>query len=250
MITWKSIGLNRRLRHAEAIDEGPIRIAVEQIAITLRVRRIPDVVAIETTFGPFLMGLVRPQIVLPGTKMADLNGDQLRAVLMHEMAHWHHCDTWVGWIQVTAQSLLWFHPFLWWANAQLRHERECVCDETVLRMSAIAPEDYSDAIFRVLTASRGRSLAGSSLVGVFERGSNLQNRLEEIMNYEPAKSRFGWLSGVALVAFGIVFVPMSPALFSDRFAEADETAKPAVKKRLKDRYQRRRNDTENWSDGH
>jgi RNA polymerase sigma-70 factor (ECF subfamily) len=66
------------------------------------------------------------------------------------------------------------------------------------------------------------------LVGVFERGSNLQNRLEEIMNYEPTKSRFGWLSVMALIVFGIVFVPTSPAFFSDRLADAEETAKPAV----------------------
>jgi hypothetical protein len=47
------------------------------------------------------------------------------------------------------------------------------------------------------------------MVGVFERGSRLQLRLEEIMSFDPTKRRFGWLSRVALVAAALALLPMA-----------------------------------------
>jgi hypothetical protein len=49
----------------------------------------------------------------------------------------------------------------------------------------------------------------ANMVGVFERGSSLQTRLEEIMSFDPSKRRFNWLSRVALVAAALVLLPMA-----------------------------------------
>jgi hypothetical protein len=49
----------------------------------------------------------------------------------------------------------------------------------------------------------------ANMVGVFERGSRLQTRLEEIMNFDPAKRRFGWVSRVAVVVAALVLLPMA-----------------------------------------
>jgi hypothetical protein len=145
-------------------------------------------------------------------------------------------DTWIGWLQVLAQSVFWFHPFLWWANRQLRHERECVCDDMVLRLGRITPRQYGESIVRVLTESRARSLVAGSLVGVFEPGARLQNRLEDIMNYEPIKREFTWVSRLALVAFAILFVPIAPGLAPAPLGAADASrtgnAATAAKKPL------------------
>src|SRR5262249_3228569 len=142
--------------------------------------------------------------------MEKLDDTQLRAILTHEMVHWKHLDTIVGWLQVLAQGIFWFHPFVWLANRRLRHERECVCDESVLRLGQLTPEQYGESIGRVLTAARGRSVVAGSLVGVFERGEFLQNRLEEIMNFEPVGRRFNWAIWLGLAIFAVVFLPMSP----------------------------------------
>jgi hypothetical protein len=48
------------------------------------------------------------------------------------------------------------------------------------------------------------------MVGVFERGANLQHRVEEIMKYANDKRRFGWGSRVAVLLFAALFVPMAP----------------------------------------
>jgi beta-lactamase regulating signal transducer with metallopeptidase domain len=209
-VLGRYVRLVRTLNSFPTIDEGPIRVALERAAIQLRLRRIPDVVAAELVTSPFLLGLLRPRVVLPQSLLGRWTDEELRAVLMHELAHWRRGDTWIGWLQTTAQGLFWFHPFLWWAGGQLRHHRECACDEMVLRLGAINPQQYGETIVDMLAAVRGRSLASGSLVGILEEGSQLTNRLEEIMNYDPLKRRFGSFSRLAIVTTAVLLLPMSP----------------------------------------
>jgi beta-lactamase regulating signal transducer with metallopeptidase domain len=226
------------LRSAVAVDEGPLRIALEQLALRMKVRRVPDLFLVEVITGPFLCGLLRPRIVVPAALSGRLSADDMEAVLAHEIVHWRRRDTWVGWVQVLAQSLFWFHPLVWWANRQLRHERECACDESVLRLGQIAPQQYGESIVRVLTASRARSIAAGSLVGVFEHGSKLQNRLEDIMSYEPSTRQFHWLHGTAIALFAFLFLPMAPRPAESGAAAADDRpgAKSDAKERPKTQY--------------
>lgn len=235
MITWAMGGvlfwvivacryatITRIGRSARTIDEGPVRISLEQIAIDLKLRRVPDLLATQTVTSPFLFGVTQPRIVLPDALLEQLSEIELKAVLTHELAHWKRRDTWIGWLQVVGQSIYWFHPLVWWANRQIRHERECVCDEMVLSLGRISPRHYGESILRVLTESRARSLVAGSLVGVFEPGAKLQNRLEDIMSYEPSKRRFTWTRRLALAVFAALFLPMAPGAMNTRLVAADK----------------------------
>ena len=130
----------------------------------------------------------------------------------------------LGWLHVAAQGLFWFNPLVWWANRELRHERECACDEGVLRHGNLPARQYGDSIVRVLTTARGRSLAAGSLVGVFERGTKLQNRLEEIMDFETRRRTSSWFSGLTLVAFVLFALPMAPGGVRTSAAGDDKSA--------------------------
>src|SRR5262249_25443401 len=157
----------------------------------------------------------------PESVLNRLDPAELQMVLAHELVHWRRRDTWVGWLQVLVQGLFWFHPFVWFANARIRHERECACDETVLREARCDRDGYGEAIIRVLAAARGRSLVMGNMVGIFERGSRLQIRLEEIMNFDPTKRRFDWLSRAVLVVAALVLLPMAaPRVQAERPGEA------------------------------
>ncbi len=82
----------------------------------------------------------------------------------------------------------------------------------------------SQTIVRVLTRLRGRSLAEGGMIGVFERGSKLQNRLEEIMNFELTERQFGWKSRLVVAALAIVLLPMAPGADSQTAALAQAPA--------------------------
>jgi beta-lactamase regulating signal transducer with metallopeptidase domain len=228
-VAWRYRRITQLVRTMRRIDEGPARIELERLAARFAIRNVPDIYVTERATSPMLLGTLEPKIVLPESLLENLDAEKLRMILAHELVHWRRYDTWVGWLQVLVQGVFWFHPLVWFANARIRHERECACDETVLREAPESRDGYGETIIRVLTAARGRSLVAANLVGVFERGSRLQTRLEEIMSFDPKKRRFGWLSRAALVAIALVVLPMAapgvqPERSKDSATTADESA--------------------------
>ena len=211
IVLWRYTRVSLVVRNSPTIDEGPIRVAMESISLRLGLRNIPELHAIENTGSPFLLGLWQPRIVIPQTLLRELSSDEMHDVLTHELVHWQRRDPWVGWIQFIAQTLFWFHPLVWWSNNQLRHQRECVCDEISLGEGQRDPKQYGETIVRVLTVARGMSPVAGGMIGVFEKGSKLQNRVEKIMNYEPTKRGFGWISRGALCGLALVLLPMAPS---------------------------------------
>lgn len=227
VIAWRYLSLARLIAAGTVIDEGPARVTLERVAIDLGLKSVPELIVTPQRISPFLCSVVRTRIVLPQGALSELSEEELQAVLTHELVHWQRYDTWIGWLQVVAQGLFWFHPLVWWANSQLRHQRECACDEAVLSEGRLSRESYGETLIRVLlAASVSRSPAVGSLVGVFERGANLQQRLENIMSYEPSRRRFVWSSVFALAALAILLLPMAPRLVEPPLIQAQE-GKPA-----------------------
>ena len=186
--------------------------------------RVPDLHVSQTETSPFLIGVRHPRIVISQSVIDGLDPAGIRAVLLHELMHWRRRDTWIGWGQVFVQGLMWFHPLVWWASCQLRNERENVCDDAVVRFGTVPAQRYAEVILQVLTTTRGRSRASGSLVGVFERGTNLQQRLEDVMLYESKPRSFGWVSGIFLLVFALVFIPMGRSERTQVDASPDRAA--------------------------
>ena len=209
LVAQRYLKLNRSINQMQLVDEGPLRIRLEKIALELGIRRLPELYLSQEATSPFLCGFKRPSIILPRQLVDELSPADINSVLLHELNHWRRRDPWVGWLQVVAQGLFWFHPFVWLANTRLRHERECACDEAVLQSGNCEPTRYGEALLAVLGAARGRSPVHGSLVGIFEPGANIQKRLEEIMQFQPKKQPFGGLSYLALAIFACLVLPMA-----------------------------------------
>ena len=107
--------------------------------------------------SPFLFGVLRPRIVLPESLPGALEPAELEGVLLHGLVHWRRTDVLVGWVQLWAQALSWFHTLVWFANSRLGQERELSCDEAVLALEHSKPSDYGESLLKVLLAFRGRS---------------------------------------------------------------------------------------------
>ncbi|MEO0446257.1 MAG: M56 family metallopeptidase, partial [Verrucomicrobiota bacterium] len=60
---------------------------------------------------------------------------QLEAVIAHELAHIRRYDHLVHVLQLLAEALLFFNPFLRWISAQVRREREACCDAMAVEVT-------------------------------------------------------------------------------------------------------------------
>src|SRR5206468_5310033 len=101
----------------------------------------------ESTFlqAPAVIGWFRPIVFLPATALTGLSEEQLRVVIAHELAHIRRFDAFVNVFQVCVETLLFYHPAVWWLNRRIRAEREHCCDETAVALCG-NPVEYARAL--------------------------------------------------------------------------------------------------------
>lgn len=84
---------------------------------------------------PTLVGYVKPVVLLPVSAITGLSSAQLEAILAHELAHVVRHDQLVNLLQTAAETVLFYHPAVWWVSDQIRAERENCCDDVAVATS-------------------------------------------------------------------------------------------------------------------
>ncbi|HZQ94986.1 MAG TPA: M56 family metallopeptidase [Candidatus Sulfotelmatobacter sp.] len=114
--------------------------------------------------APAVIGWFRPIVFLPVNALTGLSEDQLQAIIAHELAHIRRYDPFVNVFQVCVESLLFYHPAIWWLNKRIRAEREHCCDEIAVTVCGNAVEyaraltlmeEWRSAPVLVMAANRG-----------------------------------------------------------------------------------------------
>jgi beta-lactamase regulating signal transducer with metallopeptidase domain len=82
--------------------------------------------------APAVIGWFRPVILLPLAALTGLSDEQLEAVIAHELAHIRRFDSFVNLFQVATETLLFYHPAVWWISKRIRDERENCCDDVAI----------------------------------------------------------------------------------------------------------------------
>jgi beta-lactamase regulating signal transducer with metallopeptidase domain len=95
--------------------------------------------------APAVIGWFRPVVFLPVTALTGLSEEQLQAVIAHELAHIQRFDPFVNVFQVCVETLLFYHPAVWWLNKKIRTEREHCCDDVAVALCGDAVE-YARAL--------------------------------------------------------------------------------------------------------
>jgi len=95
--------------------------------------------------APVVIGWFRPLVFLPVTALTGLSEEQLGVVIAHELAHIKRLDPFVNVFQVCVETLLFYHPAIWWLNKKVRAEREHCCDDMAVALCGNAVE-YARAL--------------------------------------------------------------------------------------------------------
>lgn len=94
---------------------------------------------------PTVVGWLRPVILLPASALTGLSPEQLELILAHELAHIRRRDYLVNLVQTGAETLLFYHPAVWWVSHRMRVEREHCCDDLAIA-AAGSPVRYARAL--------------------------------------------------------------------------------------------------------
>ncbi len=141
---------------------------------------------------PAVAGFWRPVILVPAAALAGLAPEHLEAILAHEVAHLRRWDHWVNLAQAVVETLLFYHPAVWWVSARIREERELCCDDL-----AVAAVGDAACYARALTSLE--RLRAPALV-VAANGGSLLYRVRRLAGAEAGGARSGLPGMVALAA--------------------------------------------------
>lgn len=129
-LAWRHVAT---LRRAADRAESALADAVSALAGHMGVGRPVRVLVSRLAEAPSVVGWLRPAILMPGAALAGLDAAQLQAILAHEMAHIRRHDYLVNMLQTIVETLLFYHPAVWWVSSRMRHERELCCDDLAVR---------------------------------------------------------------------------------------------------------------------
>ncbi|MFN8011310.1 MAG: M56 family metallopeptidase [Holophagaceae bacterium] len=124
----------QRLRHAKAARAAEEwQTLVRVLARRMGLARDVLLLLCERLESPVALGVLRPVILMPPALLTGLEPLALEAVLLHELAHIRRQDYLVNLLQSVAETLLFYHPAVWWISAVIRQERENACDDAAVR---------------------------------------------------------------------------------------------------------------------
>ena len=175
-------------RLAEAAEPAPPALVTRaaEIGAALGVRRAPSVCLLPARVPPMLWpASPRPKLLLPRDLLPGLDGDELDALLAHELAHVRRRDHWVRFLEIGATALFWWYPVAWWSRRELRRAEERCCDEWVLRALPDSARAYANGILKSLTFLAEGPVALPETASGAGPIRDLESRLKEILMTSP-----------------------------------------------------------------
>jgi hypothetical protein len=171
---------------------------------------------------PTVIGWLRPVILLPASTLTGLSAAQIEALLAHELAHIRRYDYLINLLQTAVETLLFYHPAVWWISRQIREEREHCCDD--LAVAACG----NVLIYARALAELERLRVAAPRFAVAATGGPLVRRIQRLIGRPAlASNRFesSFAGAIALAMILFIFTSAhTPVLSGNAAAEASDSA--------------------------
>ena len=211
-IAARTIAMARRLKLCVPVERPEVMSMMGDISTQIGLKKPVGLYYMERDLGdiPAVIGIFNRRILIPRVIADEWPVDDLKPVLLHELAHIKRSDLMVNIIQILVQAIYFYHPFVRFANQKLWRYREEACDDLAVRLHDNRRKHYTLSMLNVLkTAVREPSL-GFVGIGFTERKSFVHKRIKRILNtrYRTA-TRLSLISVLALIIFVIAGIAFS-----------------------------------------
>ncbi|WP_375769640.1 M48 family metalloprotease [Archangium gephyra] len=186
----------RRLVHEAAPAPAEWQESLERLARRLGMTRPVRLLRSAALDVPAAVGWVRPVVLLPVTALTGLSARQLEMVLAHELAHIRRHDFVVNLVQTLVETLLFYHPAVWWVSRVIRVEREHCCDDI-----AVGTSGNAVSYARALTALESLRVMplGTASPAMSALGGSLTDRVRRLVVAPAARCSSRWVAGASVV---------------------------------------------------
>src|SRR5580692_1287016 len=139
---WRVRQIRRRCL---VVDVATLDPAINGILHAFSSRRRVKLCVSSDVAIPAAIGFFRPAIVFPVGLLPQLSAEEIKVILLHELAHLRRWDDWTNLGQKIVKAVFFFHPAVWWIENRLTLEREMACDDIVLAQTA-SPRAYASSL--------------------------------------------------------------------------------------------------------
>lgn len=175
-IRWVS----RVARSSSAVADPAWQMRLDRLARAFGIRRAIALRVVTEFDSPVAAGVWRPMVMIPAALVTRMPVEMLEALLAHELSHIRRHDYLVNLIQSAVESLLFYHPVVWWLSRRIRIEREQIADALAAgvlgepRRLAVALHGLAEFQFDAAAISRASFAAHAN-------GGNLMSRIQRLI---------------------------------------------------------------------
>ncbi|HEU4851788.1 MAG TPA: M56 family metallopeptidase [Telluria sp.] len=197
--------------------DAALQLRLQQLADRFGVTRAVCVRVVEDLASPITAGWLRPVVLVPASLVTGMPPELLEALLAHEMAHIKRMDYLVNLGQNVIETLLFYHPAVWWISKQVRDEREKIADD-------FAASQLGEPRRLALALSELEKIQFSHYrLAQAANGGDLMSRIKRLI--KPEQQVSGWKAALPVLCL----VLGTCALQFTQPAYADPTADASVK---------------------
>ena len=210
-----ALRLHRRVNRGVPVA-GERLEAVQRVAEQYGLPMPARVMECKWEHGPFLMGALRPTLVLPMGWTWDEH------VILHELLHLKYKDIWAGWLTTLLRCIHWCNPVLWLVFDKIGNDREALCDQRVLeRLEGEARRDYG----RVLLAMADDRAVRTPGATTMANGSRaIKSRIASIVRFKHYPQGMTLVSVCITLVLTLALVVGFPALAASSSVQMTHTA--------------------------
>jgi beta-lactamase regulating signal transducer with metallopeptidase domain len=195
--------------------------AARRLAVRLGIRRSVTLLESRLVTVPTVVGWFRPVILVPLSALTGLTPGQFEAIMAHELAHIRRHDAGVNMLQALVETLLFYHPAVWWISRQVRIEREHCCDDLAVGLCG-DPVAYA----RALTSLE--AMRDDSAFALAASGGSLLSRIRRIVRRDTGDAAAAPRIVAALTIGAVALAALALPVRSLATVVVDRVAKPAA----------------------
>jgi HEAT repeat protein/Zn-dependent protease with chaperone function len=214
-----------RIGDRRAVQDGRVLDALGDLSRDAGLRSVPRLTATVRISSPIALGI--REICVPETALTDLDLEQQRSMLAHELAHLARRDP--IWLAVTTliERILWIQPLNRVARRQIATSAEYLCDEWAVRRtgSGVALARCLAQVAEWIQASP----LGVPVAGMAEERSLLVSRVAKLLEegMPVVRSRRALAFGSVVVILATIAIAPSVTGKSARANSVRANAAPA-----------------------
>jgi len=172
-----------------------------------------------------VLGWLKPVVLVPAAAFLALSPEALEALLVHELAHVRRGDFLANLIQTFAETLLFYHPAVWWLSARIRQEREHCCDDAAVRACG-DPILYASALAGLEELRTPPHLIPD--LAPAASGGKLMSRIQRVLRVQVSPHPFAPPFAVLPALLLVAALGLTSLVASEAARSAPEEAKPVA----------------------